>query len=183
MAEIARDLPELQKLVRAGCKMKYIFFWKIDEDAGYLSQWYTSEFSVDDRRYANAEQFMMAEKARLFGDEAVRAQILSTRSPATIKSLGRKVHGFRDDVWCEHRFDIVVLGNRAKFEQNTALCGRLLDTGTRILVEASPRDRIWGIGLGAGDPRAENPLEWRGLNLLGFALVQVRAELAARRAV
>jgi ribA/ribD-fused uncharacterized protein len=120
---------------------------------------------------------MMAEKARLFGDQNTRAKILKAGSPKAAKQLGRQVKNFEEEVWEESRFQFVVEGNYAKFNQNPGLGEFLLDTGNKVLVEASPVDRIWGIGLAADDERAMNPEEWRGLNLLGFALMEVRRRI------
>lgn len=178
-----RDREGLTALVRSGARPKYLFFWghtplpngEIGKPC--FSQWWTAPFTVDGERYPTAEHFMMAEKARLFGDEAARVRILSAPNPGAAKRLGREVRGFEDSRWEAARFEFVVRGNLAKFEQNPPLREFLLDTKDRILVEASPVDRIWGIGLAADDPRAENPEQWRGLNLLGFALMEVRALL------
>jgi ribA/ribD-fused uncharacterized protein len=120
---------------------------------------------------------MMAEKARLFGDEACRAQIIDTASPADVKALGREVHGFDEERWVENRFEIAVRGNIAKFSQNPELRDWLVGTAPMVLVEASPVDTIWGIGLAADDKRASDPVKWRGLNLLGFALMKARDRL------
>ena len=120
---------------------------------------------------------MMAEKARLFGDSLTGKKILSAPHPQVAKKLGRAVKGFTEAVWVQHRFEIVVRGNEAKFQQNDALKQFLLNTQDQILVEASPVDQVWGIGLAADAPEALNPEQWRGLNLLGFALMKVRAEL------
>ncbi len=117
---------------------------------------------------------MMAEKALLFGDHATKAQVLKAPNPGAAKALGRKVRGFDDAVWQQHRFSIVVRANEAKFTQNRQLDQFLQQTGNRILVEASPADRIWGIGLAQDDEKINNPNQWQGLNLLGFALMQVR---------
>jgi len=119
------------------------------------------------------------EKARLFGADDIRRQILQSGNPGQAKALGRQIIGFKDDVWNAHRFDIVCQANRAKFSQHDDLKAFLLQTGNRVLVEASPMDSIWGIGLAQDDPRAENPLQWQGLNLLGFALMKVRDQLQA----
>ena len=121
---------------------------------------------------------MMAEKARLFGDDDAAGRALRAPHPGAAKQVGREVRNFDQGVWEERRFGSVVAGNRAKFQQHAGLRGFLVGTGTRVLVEASPVDRVWGIGLAADDPRAATPGEWLGLNLLGFALMQVRAELA-----
>lgn len=178
------DLDALKTAMATGSQPRFLFFWGHTAKAGRLgnecfSQWYPHEFEIDGQRYPTAEHYMMAEKARLFGDSEHLEEILVATSPGAAKALGRKVRGFDQARWGEARSEIVVRGNLAKFGQNEALRAHLLKTGDQILVEAAPRDRIWGIGLGAKNPRAENPHEWRGLNLLGFALMQVRATLAA----
>ncbi|RQM21065.1 hypothetical protein B5M09_010135 [Aphanomyces astaci] len=144
-----------------------------------FSQWFEAPFSIDDISYHTAEHFMMAEKARLFHDKETLADILGATDPATAKAYGRSVNNFDEGVWCRHRFDIVVRANTAKFGQNEALKAYLLGTKKHILVEASPRDPIWGIGLSSKNEHAQNPKHWRGLNLLGFALMTVRELLQA----
>jgi ribA/ribD-fused uncharacterized protein len=121
---------------------------------------------------------MMAEKARLFKDEETRAQILTAGSPKAAKELGRRVKRFDEQEWERVRFGLVVEGNLAKFSQNAGLGRFLLSTVDKVLVEASPVDRIWGIGMAADDEQSENPEGWRGLNLLGFALMEVRDRLS-----
>lgn len=121
---------------------------------------------------------MMAGKARLFGDEESVPGILAARTPAEAKKRGRLVRGFDDAAWTAARFELVVDGNVAKFGQDPALRDYLLGTRDRVLVEASPVDRVWGIGLAADDERAADPARWRGLNLLGFALMEARERLA-----
>jgi ribA/ribD-fused uncharacterized protein len=175
-------LDELMQRAEHGERIKAVYFWGHTERPGgvtaaCLSQWYPAAFEVDGQRYAHAEQFMMAEKARLFGDEAARQAILQTDKAGAVKALGRGVQGFDDAVWEAERFGIVLHGSVAKFGQNAALGEFLLGTGERLLVEASPVDRIWGIGLAADDERAKDPRRWRGLNLLGFALMQAREAL------
>lgn len=180
----ARDQEELVQALQEGGQAKYLCFWGHQPLASgeigksCFSQWWEGAFTVDGDTYATAEHYMMVEKARLFGDEEVRAQILSATSPAAAKKLGREVRDFDDARWVAARFDIVVRGNLAKFGQDPALKAFLLGTGDRVLVEASPRDRIWGIGLSANNPLAEVPEQWRGLNLLGFALMEVRQRLS-----
>jgi len=117
---------------------------------------------------------MMAEKAALFGDQATRALVLQAPTTGAAKALGRQVRGFDEATWLENRFSVVIRANEAKFAQNAELGLFLKQTGSRILVEASPVDSIWGIGLAQDDARASNPNLWPGLNLLGFALMQVR---------
>lgn len=156
--------------------MRYTFFFT---EASPFSQWYRSAFTVGPYTYNCAEQYMMHGKALLFADPEVGAQILAAEHPRQHKALGRKVHGFSDERWRAHREQIVLEGNRAKFTQNPELRARLLETAGTELVEASPYDRIWGIGLAASDPRAQDPKTWRGQNLLGKILTRLREELAA----
>ncbi|NVZ63990.1 NADAR family protein [Pseudomonas gingeri] len=163
-------------------KLDYVFFWghqrsKSGITASCFSQWYPAEFIVDGQRYLTAEHFMMAEKAALFGDEEIRAQVLLAPTPNAAKALGRNVRGFNEEVWLQQRYAIVVRANQAKFTQNPELGAFLGQTGSAIIVEASPVDRIWGIGLAQDDENVNNPNLWQGLNLLGFALMQVRDAL------
>lgn len=143
-----------------------------------LSQWYPCEFEAEGTKYTSAEQYMMAEKARLFGDEEIRAQILKTSDPAICKKLGRKVRNFNQEKWNKNRENIARKGNFYKFSQNAKLREFLLSTGDKILVEASPRDHIWGIGMGKSNPDALDPAKWRGRNLLGFSIMSVRKKIA-----
>ena len=119
----------------------------------------------------------MAAKAELFGDGEIRAQILESRDPKRIKALGRKVRNFDQTLWDRAKYSIVLNGNWCKFSQNRALRDFLLSTGNSVLAEASPFDGIWGIRLSAASSEARDPLKWRGENLLGFALMEVRDEL------
>ena len=143
-------------------------------DASCLSQWFPCSFVTEGHIYTTAEQYMMAEKARLFGDEEIRRQILREADPMACKRLGRQVQQFDKDVWDARCGDIVVKGNVAKFSQNSELKAFLLSTGDAILAEGAPRDKIWGIGMGKNNPLAQDPALWRGSNLLGFALMKVR---------
>ncbi|MGB0129528.1 MAG: NADAR family protein [Rhodocyclaceae bacterium] len=177
-------IEDLRSRFNSGERLEYVFFWgnqpsKHGVTPACLSQWYESPFVVEGRRYPTAEHFMMAEKAALFEDEEVLSLVLGAPDPSAAKALGRRVQGFDQTVWLEHRFSLVVRGNEAKFSQNPALRRYLVETGTRVLVEASPVDPVWGIGLAQNDERANNPNQWRGLNLLGFALMQVRSNMAA----
>ncbi|MEU6987753.1 NADAR family protein [Streptomyces sp. NPDC046324] len=173
----------LTEQVSRGERVKWLCFWghrpRPDGQlsASCLSQWWESPFEVDGVRYATAEHWMMAAKARLFGDAEAERAALSSRTPAEAKKAGRLVRGFDDTVWERERFGIVVAGSVHKFASDEALRAYLLGTGGRVLVEASPLDRVWGIGLGADDPRAKDPARWRGLNLLGFALMEARERL------
>ena len=120
---------------------------------------------------------MMAEKGRIFGDEETRQRIMKEEEPSIIKDLGREVKGFDPEIWDQHKFDVVVKGNLAKFGQNEKLLKFLLNTGSAILVEASPYDRVWGIGMREDNKDAKDAEKWYGINLLGFALMVVRDKL------
>jgi ribA/ribD-fused uncharacterized protein len=152
---------------------KYHFFWR---KVSPLSQWHPSVYNLDGYTYTTAEQGMMHGKALLFGDEAVASQILTTNDPRATKGLGRKVRGFTEKVWKRHRERIVYNNNKAKFTQNAHLREALLNT-TGLLVEASPSDTIWGIGLGEKAARKLPEEGWKGLNLMGKILVRVRYEI------
>jgi ribA/ribD-fused uncharacterized protein len=171
--------------IRSGARIKYLHFWghrpRADGQvsASCLSQWWPSPFEVDGVAYATAEHWMMAAKARLFGDEKAERLALEATSPALAKKAGRLVRGFDDAVWERERFGIVVDGSVHKFAAHADLREFLLGTGERVLVEASPMDRVWGIGLAADDERAADPSRWRGPNLLGFALMVARERLRA----
>jgi ribA/ribD-fused uncharacterized protein len=153
---------------------RYTFFFT---EASPFSQWHRCTFVVGGNTFGCAEQFMMHGKAVLFGDADVAVQILAADHPRTHKALGRKVRGFDDAIWRRERERIVLDGNRAKFTQNAALKDVLFATRGTLLVEASPYDRIWGIGLAATSPDAKDPAKWRGQNLLGKILTRLRDEL------
>ena len=164
-------------------RVKYLFFWghQPSKDGvitkSCLSQWWIADFKVDDLTYRSTEHWMMAEKARLFEDEATLGRILAAKSPAEAKKLGREIGGFVPEVWEAQKYEIVKTGNLHKFRQHRELRQFLLATNDRVLVEASPVDTIWGIGLAADSADAENPARWQGPNLLGFALMEVRDQL------
>ncbi|GAA1011254.1 hypothetical protein Aple_058820 [Acrocarpospora pleiomorpha] len=182
-ARLPRSVEEAIDAERAGTRLRYLCFWghRPARDgsvgAGCLSQWWPAEFTEDGHLFRTAEHYMMSHKAWLFGDEATAAEVLAAGTPGEAKALGRKVRGFDDEVWTAHRYPIVVRASIAKFGQNSDLKAFLLGTRERVLVEASPLDRIWGIGLAAQDPAAASPTTWKGLNLLGFALMDARDAL------
>ncbi|MDX3456057.1 NADAR family protein [Streptomyces sp. ME02-8801-2C] len=173
----------LTREVRAGTPVKYLHFWghrpRPDGGVGVscLSQWWPAAFSVAGVEYATAEHWMMAAKARLFEDAEAERRAISAPNPALAKKAGRLVRGFDEAVWERERFAIVVEGSVHKFAAHPALREFLLGTGGRVLVEASPVDRVWGIGLAANDEAATDPERWRGPNLLGFALMEARNRL------
>jgi ribA/ribD-fused uncharacterized protein len=176
----------LDKIIRQyelGQIMEYIFFWghtpKKNQNIGpfCFSQWFPSEFIVDNKTYFTAEHWMMAEKARLFNDLPVAEKIINTEKAALVKELGRQIQNFNEEIWEKNRYEIVVKGNYYKFILNPALKEFLLSTKDKIIVEASPLDNIWGIGMGKDKPDCENPNKWKGSNLLGFALMEVRDKI------
>lgn len=163
--------------------MKYYFFY-----GGPFSQWAKSPFEIDGIKYNCCEQYMMAEKARLFNDADALESILKSADPKIQKRIGRKVRGFEQSKWENIQengkpfcWNVVYEGNYAKFNQNPHLKTALLQTGDKILVEASPYDAIWGIGLGADDPKAKNPDQWKGTNWLGEVLTQLKNDLCSKK--
>ncbi|MET7516215.1 NADAR family protein [Streptomyces sp. NPDC005480] len=193
------DQDSLVRAVEAGVRVKYLHFWghtpRADGTVGAscLSQWWVAPFTVDGVEYATAEHWMMAAKARLFGDAEAERRAVGAAHPSQAKKAGRLVRGFDEDIWARERFGIVVEGSVHKFAAHADLREFLLGTGGRsemgvppaegcgrVLVEASPLDRVWGIGLAADAEAAADPRRWRGLNLLGFALMAARERLADR---
>lgn len=162
---------------------KFLFFWghQPNKDGSIsktcFSQWWLSSFEVDKVIYKTAEHWMMAKKAELFKDNEILARIIKVNSPAEAKKLGREVKNYDDKLWLANRYEIVKLGNYHKFSQNPDLKKFLINTKDRVLVEASPVDPIWGIGIASDHKDVLIPEKWKGLNLLGFALMEVRDEL------
>lgn len=177
------DRKSLEEAFQKGSKFKVLPFWghkpKFEGsiDKSCFSQWFPCPFTVDEVRYPTAEHYMMAEKARLFKDEENLEKILTAPSPALAKKLGRLVKNFNVQIWSERSFEIVTKGNLEKFKQNSDYKEFLLQTGNKVIVEASPFDKIWGIGMKQQNEKIHNPLLWNGLNLLGFALMKARDEL------
>jgi len=147
--------------------MKYTFFWK-----GPFSNWHPAEFTYKDHFFKNSEQAFMWEKAMTFEDHETANKILKTESPKDAKDLGRLVKGYNDKIWEEVRYDYMFDVCMQKFLQNDKLKEKLLSC--QNFVEASPYDTIWGIGMGENEPGIENPKNWKGLNLLGQVLDEVR---------
>ena len=170
----------LQSQIEQNIPVEYFFFWGHTQkkegvvDKSCFSQWYPSAFIVDGNTYLTAEHWMMAKKAELFDDKETMEKILAAEKPAIAKALGRVVRNFNSEVWTNTSYNIVVEGNKHKFSQDETLKEFLLHTGNKIIVEASPADAIWGIGLSQDAKEAQNPFTWKGTNLLGFALMEVR---------
>ena len=157
-----------------GCRITddYVFFWGSE-----FSNWSPSIFWYAGQRFHNSEQAFMWEKASFFGDDKMRDEIQKETNPKYVKALGRKVKGYDDTAWTIHSFGFMFSVNFAKYKQSEILKELLLSTGDRTLVEASPYDRIWGIGIGKDDDDCLDENKWKGMNLLGKALMQVRKQL------
>lgn len=153
-------------------KGKYLFFWH-----GIFSNWYPCQFTMNNHKFSNSEQAMMFKKACLFQDSESQKLILKTDSPKAVKALGRKIKNFDQKTWDKHKENLVYSALLQKFSQNIDLQEDLLSTGNLVLVEASPYDKIWGIGMEVDDPDITNPTKWRGENLLGKVLMRVRDSL------
>ncbi|WP_438447033.1 NADAR family protein [Gorillibacterium sp. sgz5001074] len=152
----------------------FTFFYRTESP---FSQWHPASFEIEGIRFNCAEQYMMYKKAKLFQDEEIAAKILSAPTPREQKELGRAVRNFRRDEWEMKCKQFVYEGNDAKFTQNQHLLEKLLATRGTTLVEASPTDRIWGVGLLEEDPRIRNRKTWRGTNWLGEILTKLRDDL------
>jgi ribA/ribD-fused uncharacterized protein len=154
--------------------MEFEFFWGT---AHPFSQWHPASFVVDGIEFNCAEQFMMYKKAKLFCDDETATEILQAHKPSVQKQLGRLVQNFDEAEWNQNRERIVYEGNFHKFTQNEHLRTYLMGTSDKMIVEASPLDPIWGIGMAADNPDARNPEKWKGENLLGKALMELRKDL------
>lgn len=169
----------IKEIVRKNPGVEIIYFWGHTPNPKKMtkacfSQWYDVYFEIDGIRYHTTEQYMMASKARLFGDKDMLDEIMNAATPSEYKSLGRKIKGFEPTLWNEKKLDVVVEGNKAKFSQNPNLKEFILSTNDAILVEASPFDTIWGIGMDRETALNSNVDDWTGENLLGCSLMEVR---------
>jgi hypothetical protein len=151
---------------------QFTFFW-----GGEFSQWFPSNFVIDGIKYSTCEKYMMAKKAELFGDTDILDKIMKSDDPRQVKAFGRLIKGFDKDKWEAVCKKIVYDGNYAKFTQNKKLLNVLNNTHGTTLVEASPEDKIWGIGLAAYDPRSKDRNKWLGTNWLGEVITQVREDI------
>lgn len=154
-----------------------VFFWMIGEENEVFSNWYPAAFTVDEVTYFNTEQYFMAQKARAFDDFDTMNQILAEKDPAKCKKLGRLVKNFDSATWDWIREEVMLEGNLEKFKQNRELREILLSTGDTLLAEASPYDKIWGIGLTADQAASVPSKEWPGDNLMGECLMEVRKRM------
>ena len=152
-------------------------FHNPDEENGYLSNWYLSDFEIDSIKFSSMEQYMMYKKAIVFDDTEIAKEILETTDVSKIKALGRQVSNYNDTYWNGVRQIIIYKGLLEKFSRNEDLKKRLMNTGNDILAECAVQDKIWGVGLSMKDVNRWDMEKWRGENLLGFALMMVREEL------
>ena len=162
---------------------EYVFFWGHTGKDNVLgkevfSQWYPTSFQADGRIFSSTEQWMMFQKAVLFADTEIAYQILRESNPAKVKELGRKVSNFDAAKWDKYKYAIVLKGNYLKFTQNRDLLKVMLSFKGKTFVEASPYDKVWGIGLKANDKRALDEKQWQGENLLGKALTKIAEDLS-----
>lgn len=158
-------------------KQNVVCFDNADKDHIVFSNWFEADFELDRRVFASVEQYMMYCKAQLFKDPEASEAVMKLTDAAEIKALGRKVKNYNDHLWNGYRQLVVYRGVKAKFQQNETLKEHLLSTGDAWLAECEPSDRIWGIGMDLQDERRLDPSLWQGQNLLGYTLMQVRAEL------
>lgn len=171
------DKHTLVNMLEKGQKIKFIGFWGHYGTRGCYSQWSPHSFVEDGITYKTAEHYMMAQKAKLFNDMESFNLAINCPDPKSVKALGRGVKNFDASLWDKHKRDIVYRGNLLKFSQNEDIKKKLIGTGECVMVETSPYDKIWGIGIGPNDTRVVNPDQWKGENLLGFILMEVRNEL------
>lgn len=143
------------------------------------SNHYLRDMVIDGVRYNCIEQWMMAEKARRFDPDKLTL-IMAEANPSKQKYWGRAVQNYNEAVWVAARQHVVLKGLFAKFTQHKDLYDQLLGSGQMLLVEASPTDCIWGVGLAADNPDIHDPRKWRGENLLGQLLMSLRTSLRDR---
>lgn len=150
---------------------QYVFF--VETECPF-SNWHPAEFEYKGNKFKNSEQAMMWEKANTFNDQNIAQKVLMVSDPKEVKALGRSIQNYKEDVWSAVRKDLVTEILKCKFAQNPSMKMELLDTKNRILVEAAHYDNIWGVGLKQNDPAILDPKNWKGLNLLGQALMDTR---------
>lgn len=155
-----------------------IGFWGHSKDSkyAYLSNWYQSNFNIEKVEFCNVEQYLMYQKALCFKDEIMAVKILNNKNPKEIKTLGRQVKNYNDVEWDKIRYNVLKIALKAKFTQNELLLSKLKQTNNSVLVEASPYDKIWGIGMDVNH-EYKDYTKWQGTNLLGWALTEIKNEI------
>lgn len=174
-----KDEKNTDKLCVNGVFHDAVFFHLPEEPNGFLSNWYPAVFVLDGIRFSSTEQYIMYRKCQIFGDEESAAAILKTDDPAQQQSIGRKASGFNAVVWNGMKQTLAYRGLLAKFSQNEELKKQLLETGNAFLVECAYQDIIWACGIRLNEKERFDMSKWRGQNLLGFSLMEVRKTLAA----
>ena len=152
-------------------------FYGVEGTYGCFSNFYEVPFTFEGEQFKFSEAMIMWQKARLFKDTTMMKEILKAPVPREAKRLGRRVSPYDDRMWEANRGELVVPGLYAKFEQNPEIRRVLLGTGDALIAECAPRDRIWGIGMPTWNPDIYNPNCWKGTNLLGTYLMEVRSQL------
>lgn len=150
----------------------HVYFWN-----GIYSQWSKSKFTEGEIEYPNAEKYMMMKKAEVFGAHEILFQMMKTDNPKTVKALGRKIKNFTDSKWDAHKMEIVTQASYLKFTQNPSLLKQLLAEQHLELVEASPVDKVWGIGLHYDNDEVLDKSKWKGQNLLGKCIMKAREQI------
>lgn len=154
-----------------------VCFHNPNEENGYLSNWYMSDFVIDGIEFSSMEKYMMYQKALTFRDSETAQKILNANDVAQIKAYGRQVTNYEEVLWNGVRQLVVYRGLVEKFSQDTGLKKLLKETGDAVLAECAVHDKIWGIGLSMNDPNRFDIHKWKGKNLLGFTLMKVREEI------
>ena len=176
---LLRVLRRLAELDGTWERPTVVTFYHECEKDGYLSNWYESPFRFGPLTFPTSEHWMMWQKAAAFRDGDTAGKVLEATSPAAAKALGKQVKPYSDATWSEARVPLMKVGLRQKFIQNERLMNDLLSTGSAALAEASPKDTVWGIGIGKDDSDSADLGKWHGRNLLGITLMEVRSELRA----
>ena len=171
---MTKNIHTLEKEIYRGHTMtdKFVFFY-----GGPFSQWSRCKFTIGEMQFNCSEQYMMFQKASLFGNKSLAEKIIKSKDPSEQKQFGKQVKGLIPEQWDRISKGVVYIGNYAKFTQNEEYKEALLETGNKTIVEASPYDPLWGIGLGEYDPRALDPGQWQGKNWLGLVLMKVREQI------
>lgn len=180
---LLRVLRRIAELDGTWERPRVVTFYHEYERDGYLSNWYEAGFRFCGNVFPTSEHWMMWQKAAAFRDWNTAGAVLETKSPAAAKALGKQVKPYSDATWNEARVPLMKVGLRQKLVQNERLMNDLLSTGSAALAEASPKDTVWGIGIGKDDPESADPGKWHGKNLLGITLMEVRSELRTLSAI
>ena len=173
------DITKFDSLIIDGRNYPAVYFHLPEEPYGFLSNWYMSDFILDGIKFNSNEQYIMYRKAKLFGDDETAEAILTAETPAEHQTLGQSAKGYNDALWYGIRQMVIARGLYAKFSQKPELKKRLLETEDAYLVECAYKDLNWACGWHLDDDERKDISKWRGKNLLGFALMEVRGQIRA----